>query len=214
MRNAAWLAVTCAVGAAAFLLGRVQDRGRRATTSAPLPPAVVETAAEPRPAPAAPPDMPQESPKPERPPPTPEAEGTSPEAPPPLVTVGTPADLVADGEAFARLFERKIEGPTVDGTVWERWIRYEDGTTLDFPDGAHLWRGAEFGNRRVYPRGVPRDLVVQGRGMDRTIVRLGFDDEEGLTNLLIRDVTSTAATRASCSSRNARRRSASSDAGS
>jgi hypothetical protein len=91
-------------------------------------------------------------------------------------------DLVADEKRFAVLFERHTAGPVLNAGP-ERGETLPDGATISFPAGVHeleLPRSRRF----------PRDLVVEGAGMDATLVRfaeLSANDE--VQSLTFRDMT-------------------------
>jgi hypothetical protein len=91
-------------------------------------------------------------------------------------------DLVDDEKRFAALFERRTAGPVVNAPTGPR-DTLADGATISLPPGVHQLRLPET-NR------FPRDLLVQGSGMDSTLVRfaeLGARDE--VHSLTFRDVT-------------------------
>lgn len=97
-----------------------------------------------------------------------------------IVTAEGVAAIVRDGDTFARIFEPRKEGPVVAGPGAD-WGALADGTTLAYPEGVFeiRWNSA--------PRRFPRDLVLKGAGMDRTLFRVnglrGWKDDEiqGLT---------------------------------
>ncbi len=95
-------------------------------------------------------------------------------------------DLVGDRTAFAAHFERKETGPIVDGPSWKRADTLAHGTTLRFPAGQHTWSVRSFRSAKTFPR----DLVVEGAGMNTTLVRLDeLDVSADVTNLTFRDCT-------------------------
>lgn len=91
-------------------------------------------------------------------------------------------DLVADEKRFAALFERHATGPVLNAAP-QRGEAVPDGATISFPPGVH---NLELPRMRHFPR----DLVVEGSGMDVTLVRfteLGTHDE--VHSLTFRDMT-------------------------
>jgi hypothetical protein len=95
-------------------------------------------------------------------------------------------EMVRDPAAFGKLFERKVHGPVVAGTAWPEREAIPDGTTLDFPSGAHVWQANALGRAERFPR----DLVVQGRGMDETLVRPNrVHARDDVHSLTFRDLT-------------------------
>jgi hypothetical protein len=91
-------------------------------------------------------------------------------------------DLVADEKRFAALFERRTNGPLVNATSGPNET-LADGTTLSFPPGVHELR---------LPRTerFPRDVLIQGSGMDATLLRFAeLDARDEVHSLAFRDVT-------------------------
>jgi len=96
--------------------------------------------------------------------------------------------LVADRDAFAAHFERKIPGPRLDGTS-RRTSReaVPDGATLEYPAGVHA-----LNIDHLFPRGkkAPKDLLIIGVGMNETLLRIeeiSTDDE--IVSLTFRNLT-------------------------
>ena len=96
--------------------------------------------------------------------------------------------LVADRDAFAAHFERKIPGPRLDGTS-RRTSReaVPDGATLEYPAGVHT-----LNIDNLFPRGktAPKDLLIIGVGMNETLLRIeeiSTDDE--IVSLTFRNLT-------------------------
>jgi hypothetical protein len=74
---------------------------------------------------------------------------------------------VVEEPDFARVFDRRTDGPVVDATEDppEQW---SDGSRLVFPAGVHTWH-----TRRCFDgRRFPNDLLVEGAGMDETLIVL------------------------------------------
>ena len=91
-----------------------------------------------------------------------------------------------DPRRFEELFEPKTTGPVIDGTAWKPDEALADGTVLRFPPGAHVWRVSSL---QHWPR-FPRDLSVEGAGMDETLVRLDeIRTRDEIRNLTFRDMT-------------------------
>lgn len=92
--------------------------------------------------------------------------------------------LVADRERFAGLFARREEGPLLNGLDWSNGKRPPDGASLRFPPGRHAWK---VGSIR---EDFPKDLLVEGAGMDRTLVRLDeVQARSEVRSLTFRDLT-------------------------
>jgi hypothetical protein len=94
--------------------------------------------------------------------------------------------LVGDQTAFAAHFVRKETGPAVDGPSWKPADGLAHGATLRFPAGLHSWSTRSFRNVKTFPR----DLTIEGAGMNATLVRLDELSTDGdITNLTFRDCT-------------------------
>lgn len=91
-------------------------------------------------------------------------------------------DLVGDDKRFGALLERHGAGPLLNAAPSPNET-LENGTTISFPPGVH-------GLQLPRTRRFPRDILVQGSGMDATLVRfaeLGARDE--VHSLTFRDMT-------------------------
>lgn len=75
--------------------------------------------------------------------------------------------VLADREMFTRIFEAKATGPVVDGPTAD-WRTLADGTTLVYPEGVFAVGWTPAMHKRF-----PRDLTLKGKGMDRTLLRVG-----------------------------------------
>lgn len=90
-------------------------------------------------------------------------------------------DLVASAPDFSKLFVRTAEGPLVDGPTSKPEAGLADGSTIRFPAGFHKWSLASYQHKPAFPA----DLVIEGAGVDATIVRL----DEISTNVEVRSLT-------------------------
>lgn len=102
-----------------------------------------------------------------------------------------PFELLTTLDGLAAIFGRHTHGPTVYGPDWD-WQADEpepvpDGATLTFPAGVHACDMTEFGHGPP----LPKDVVLQGAGMDQTLLRLRHDilAWDGIYNLTFRDMT-------------------------
>lgn len=97
-----------------------------------------------------------------------------------------PFALLEDSKRFGKLFSRQTSGPMIVGTTWNGRDPLADGTTLSFPAGAHFFHSRALDHVDRFPK----DLLLQGAGMDATLVRL---DEIGprveIHSLTFRDLT-------------------------
>jgi hypothetical protein len=98
-----------------------------------------------------------------------------------------PFELVGDREAYARLFQRHVGGPTIDWQEWDPSERLPDGAVLRIPAGVCRADGNFLSRTRPFPR----DVVVQGSGMDETLLRLNGEIAAGteVYGLTLRDLT-------------------------
>jgi RNA polymerase sigma-70 factor (ECF subfamily) len=80
------------------------------------------------------------------------------------------SELADDAAAFARCFVSKSVGATVDPLTADPATPLEDGTRLLFPPGCHRWDAAGLAGEAG--RRFPQDLVIEGAGMDETLVVL------------------------------------------
>ncbi|MHC4342341.1 MAG: hypothetical protein ACYSX0_19275 [Planctomycetota bacterium] len=100
---------------------------------------------------------------------------------------GHPFSLVEDLKEFGELFERKVSGPTWDGTTLKPNETIPDGTTIVFPPGQFTWGIGRLGRGKAP---FPADLLVLGSGMDDTIVRLNeIQSRHQIRSLTFRDMT-------------------------
>jgi hypothetical protein len=95
-------------------------------------------------------------------------------------------DLVASPRDFGALFGRTTTGPVVDGPTWTKASGLRDGSVVRFPAGFHEWKQFEFRHDKSFPA----DVVIEGAGMDATIVRMSeIDSGVEIRSLTFRDVT-------------------------
>lgn len=101
-------------------------------------------------------------------------------------------DLLAlrnDPGALTRLLAHRTIGPQLDGPtrLADRGDLVDDGTTLVFGPGVHAPSWDAIGDGRNQ---MPRDLTIQGAGMDVTLIRLSdFSPRDVVWNLHLRDCT-------------------------
>jgi len=91
-------------------------------------------------------------------------------------------DLVGDEKRFGVLFERRAEGPVLGGAPGPE-DTLADGSTISLPAGVHDLR---------LPRTTrfPRDILVQGSGMNMTLMRFqALDARDEVVSLTFRDLT-------------------------
>lgn len=98
-----------------------------------------------------------------------------------------PFEVMADPEVFDDLFERKTHGPLLHGTTWGEQDELQDGTVLSYPPGVHEWNPGAFLHRKRFPR----DLLVEGAGMDATMLRFkaNLSTRDEVHSLTFRDLT-------------------------
>jgi RNA polymerase sigma-70 factor (ECF subfamily) len=77
------------------------------------------------------------------------------------------SELADDAAAFARGFLPRKAGETVDALRADPAATLADGTRLVFPAGCHTWDTSALCRNGA---GFPQDLVVEGAGMDETLV--------------------------------------------
>jgi RNA polymerase sigma factor (sigma-70 family) len=77
------------------------------------------------------------------------------------------SELADDAAAFARGFVPRKVGETVDALRADPAATLADGTHLVFPAGCHTWDTSALSRNGV---AFPQDLVVEGAGMDETLV--------------------------------------------
>jgi hypothetical protein len=95
-------------------------------------------------------------------------------------------DLVSSAPEFGKLFVRTTEGPLVDGPASRPEAGLADGATVRFPAGLHRWSLSAFDHKPNFPA----DVVIEGAGMDSTIVRIGeISSRVEIRSLTFRDVT-------------------------
>ncbi|MHC4931232.1 MAG: hypothetical protein ACYTGV_03470 [Planctomycetota bacterium] len=100
---------------------------------------------------------------------------------------GHPFSLVEDPKEFGALFERRVAGPTWDGTTLKPDEPIPAGATIIFPPGQFTLRVGRLGRGRDP---FPADLLVLGSGMDATIVRLDeVQATHEIRSLTFRDLT-------------------------
>lgn len=99
-----------------------------------------------------------------------------------------PNELVSDAERFGALFERKTRGGTVDARTVTKETELGDGDVLRYGPGRHAVLVGSWLNR-MEP--FPKDLLVEGYGMDQTVLVL--DDDLSMRSevhsLTFRDLT-------------------------
>jgi hypothetical protein len=75
-------------------------------------------------------------------------------------------ELADDAAALAPSFRRRRDGPLIDPLGPRPKGRIEDGSTIRFPAGCHVWDTSPFAPGAAFPQ----DLVVEGAGMDETLI--------------------------------------------
>jgi len=80
-------------------------------------------------------------------------------------------DLVDSGENMSRLFARVASGPVIDGQRTGLEVRPSDGATIRFPAGRHALDARTLS--RFDP--FPREIVIEGAGMDQTLLVMNDD---------------------------------------
>ncbi|MEM8884784.1 MAG: hypothetical protein AAGD14_11995 [Planctomycetota bacterium] len=94
--------------------------------------------------------------------------------------------LVSDPKTFCAHFERLLDGPRLDGTKLAGDQEVPDGAVIEFGPGVHTLDTRQLFSRRR----APRDLLIVGAGMDRTLVRIQeISTSDVLASLHIRDLT-------------------------
>jgi len=98
-----------------------------------------------------------------------------------------PWELLFAAKRFAALFARQSKGGAVDGTRTNRKTTLRDGDLLEFPPGR--WPLDVNWLERLKP--FPKDLVVEGRGMDETLLVLSHElrIRGEVASLTFRDLT-------------------------
>lgn len=97
-----------------------------------------------------------------------------------------PFTLVEDAAAFGRHFERHVVGPEVDGAAPASPRQPKPGSVLRFPPGLHTLSVSSWGRANDFPA----DIVLEGAGRDRTVVRVDeFNANGEVRNLTFRDLT-------------------------
>jgi hypothetical protein len=99
-----------------------------------------------------------------------------------------PWELLRAPHQFDALFARQTSGPTIDGPTLVYDRPPADGTTIRFPAGRFVL-GAQAMRNRWKP--FPKDLAIQGAGMDVTLLVLDQDLEidADVHCLTLRDLT-------------------------
>ena len=92
--------------------------------------------------------------------------------------------LVADRSKFGEMFARNAEGRILDGTAGEL---PGEGNVVRFPSGVHALDAASWSRRDEFPN----DIVVEGAGVDATLLRLNaaIQPRSTVRTLTFRDVT-------------------------
>jgi len=96
-----------------------------------------------------------------------------------------PFALLAD-DRWPAFFARGTPGPRLEGPGVTPREGIPDGATLGFPDGVFAFDSQSLGRAGPFPR----DLLLEGRGMDRTLLRLNEIEARGeIMALTFRDMT-------------------------
>ena len=91
---------------------------------------------------------------------------------------------MTDQPRFAEFFERHTDGGAINGESLQRGVAIPDGTTLSFGPGVSEWKSSDL--RSTFPK----DLVIEGRGMDTTLVKLDeISTRAEVHSLTFRDCT-------------------------
>lgn len=94
-------------------------------------------------------------------------------------------NAVNDAERFGAFFERKTHGPYINGSELGT-DPPEDGATINFDHGVHVWKVARLGGRGSFPK----DLLIVGAGRDRTLLQIDeFGARSEIRSLTFRDLT-------------------------
>lgn len=97
-------------------------------------------------------------------------------------------DLVTDQPRFAKLFERHSDAGAIRGDALQRGDPVRDGTTLRFDPGMGTWRSRYL--ESVPDQKFPKDLVIEGSGMDATLVTIEtISTRDEIHSLTFRDCT-------------------------
>ena len=95
-------------------------------------------------------------------------------------------ELVGDSAKFSGLFARQVQGPSLTDASWRPKEPFEDGTTIVLGEGAHTWDAAGYQHRK----GFPKDLLLRGAGMDKTLLRINeLKSREEIHSLTFEDMT-------------------------
>lgn len=98
-----------------------------------------------------------------------------------------PWEMLRSPEQFGALFKRQTDAGTVDGAT----LRYDelpaDGTTIRFPPGRFALDVAKMNGWKTFPK----DLVLEGAGMDATLVVMTCDFRiaNAVHSFTLRDLT-------------------------
>ncbi|MHC4777077.1 MAG: hypothetical protein ACYTFG_00720 [Planctomycetota bacterium] len=96
------------------------------------------------------------------------------------------ADLVADGDRFASLFRRHTTGPVLGGESVRSISKVGDGATLSYGAGQYRLNVNHYGRGKKFPK----DVLIQGAGMDVTLLRLNeLSSETEIHSLTFKDLT-------------------------
>jgi len=98
-----------------------------------------------------------------------------------------PYELLSSRERYAELFARQTTGGTVDGRSFDGETSLSDGDTIQFPPGRYEVQSRWL--ERLSP--FPKDLAVEGYGMDETVIVLSsdLDVRDEVHSLTFRDLT-------------------------
>ncbi len=95
-------------------------------------------------------------------------------------------ELVSEGRAFGRLFERKASGARIEGATLSPESEIAAGDRIVYPPGQYT-----LDVRSWQRRPLPADVVIEGHSMDQTLLRLSdaLSTRGELHNLTFRDLT-------------------------
>lgn len=95
--------------------------------------------------------------------------------------------VVKSGDVFGKWFERKINGPAMDGATISKENPVVDGATLRFGTGKQVWKVSTLGRGK---ESFPKDVLVIGAGRDQTLLSIDeFDADSDIRSLTFQDLT-------------------------
>lgn len=95
--------------------------------------------------------------------------------------------VVKSSEVFGKWFERRINGPAMDGASISKENPVVDGATLRFGAGKQVWKVSNMGRGR---EAFPKDLLIIGAGRDQTLLSIDeFNADTDIRTLTFQDLT-------------------------